>query len=71
MDNKSNRGGGYINEIAREQSKLIKTPLKDNVDWNNRVNQAKTIYDIEQLKIERVRKVVHNMDKSINKIFGI
>ena len=71
QDKELNRGGGYINEIAREQSKLIKTPLKDNVDWNNRVNQAKTIYDIEQLKIERARKVVHNMDKSINKIFGI
>ena len=52
MENKSNRGGGYINEIAREQSKLIKTPLKYNVAWNEKVNQAKTMEDINYLKTE-------------------
>jgi len=52
MESKSNRGGGYINEIAREQSKLIKTPLKYNVAWNDKVNQAKTTEDINKLKTE-------------------
>lgn len=51
MDNK-NSGGGYIDEIAREQSKLIKTPLKYNVAWNDKVNQAKTMEDINKLKTE-------------------
>tara|TARA_R100000654_G_scaffold36980_2_gene62608 strand:- start:771 stop:983 length:213 start_codon:yes stop_codon:yes gene_type:complete len=50
------RGGGYINEIAREQSKLIKTPLQYNIAWNEKVNQAKTMEDINKLKIDKDEK---------------
>jgi hypothetical protein len=51
QDKELNRGGGYINEIAREKSKLIKTPLKYNLAWNEKVNQAKTMEDINKLNL--------------------
>ena len=45
-------GGGYISPLSREKASLIKTPLKYNVAWNEKVNQAKTMEDINKLKTE-------------------
>lgn len=52
-----NSGGGYILPLSREKSRLIKTPLKFNLEWNARVNQCKTIEDINKLKLEKDEKV--------------
>ena len=56
MDNK-NSGGGYILPLSREKSRLIKTPLKYNLEWNAKVNQCETIEDINKLKLEKDEKV--------------
>jgi len=45
-------GGGYISPLSREKASLIKTPLKYHTEWNDRVNKAQTMQDIDKLKYE-------------------
>jgi len=45
-------GGGYIIPLSREKASLIKIPLKYHTEWNDRVNKAQTMQDIDKLKYE-------------------
>lgn len=44
-----NTGGGYINELSRAKSNLIKTPLKFHEEWNAKVNACESIEELENL----------------------
>ena len=44
-----NSGGGHINKLVVAQSKAIKTPFKYYIEYNNKVNNCKSLKELKTL----------------------